>query len=75
MSCSYNVSLPKNVQHHLPKPAQELYRETFDHVWAFYKEPRKRKCNRKREERVRSVAWYAVENKYKRADNGDWVER
>jgi len=70
-----NVELPKNIQHHLPKQAQELYRETYNHVRAFYRDPRKRKCNNKDEQRIRSIAWCAVENRYKRIDNGDWVER
>jgi Putative cation transport regulator len=43
--------LPKSVQGHLPKHAQEIYRAAFNGAWDEYEQD---------EERAHKVAWSAV---------------
>jgi cation transport regulator len=74
MSYTDNHSLPKGVQHKLPQHAQTIYRETYNHAWEFYKRPSKSKLPKTREATAHSVAWAAVENKYKQNEEGEWVE-
>jgi len=69
-----NDSLPTGVLNKFPRKAQTIYREAFNHAWEFYKDPQKRKAGKDREETAHSVAWSAVEKKYKKTDAGDWVE-
>jgi cation transport regulator len=57
--------LPDRVRNNLPKHAQEIYKEAFNSAEEQYGE----------EERAHRVAWSAVENKYEKNDQGDWVEK
>jgi cation transport regulator len=57
--------LPDNVRNNLPKHAQEIYRAAYNSAEEQYSE----------EERAHRVAWSAVENKYKKNDQGNWVEK
>jgi cation transport regulator len=57
--------LPDNVRNNLPKHAQEIYRAAYNSAEEQYGE----------EERAHRVAWSAVENKYKKNDQGNWVEK
>ena len=36
-------ALPKSVREHLPKHAQEIYKEAFNHAWDEYAEVNKRR--------------------------------
>lgn len=58
--------LPPGVRHHLPRTAQDIYREAFNHAWYTYTgDPR-------HEEIAHRVAWAAVKRSYQKA--GDtWV--
>ncbi|MCA9401954.1 MAG: ChaB family protein [Candidatus Omnitrophica bacterium] len=58
--------LPDNVRTHLPKHAQEIYQEAFNHAWEQYKDKSKRKDNSTREETSHKVAWSAVKKKYEK---------
>ena len=51
------------------------FREAFNHAWDQYKSPSKRRDpSSSREEVCHRVAWAAVERKYKKNAQGDWVE-
>lgn len=65
-------SLPSSVKDHLPKHAQEIYKEAYNSAWDEYKDPDKRRGDADREEVSHRVAWAAVKNKYEKGDDGDW---
>jgi cation transport regulator len=66
-----NAELPDPVKDHLPKHAQDIYREAFNSAWDEYKDPDRRRGDASREETAHKVAWAAVKGKYeKRGD--DW---
>ena len=64
--------LPEPVQDHLPKHAQEIYKEAFNSAWDEYKDPDRRRGDASREETAHKVAWAAVKEKYEKGDDGDW---
>ncbi len=57
--------LPDSVRNNLPKHAQEIYRAAYNSAEEQYGE----------EERAHRFAWSAVENKYDKNDQGNWVEK
>jgi cation transport regulator len=57
--------LPDSVRNNLPKHAQEIYKEAYNSAEEQYGE----------EERAHRVAWSAVENKYEKNDEGNWVSK
>jgi cation transport regulator len=57
--------LPDRVRNNLPRHAQEIYKEAFNSAEEQYGE----------EDRAHRVAWSAVENKYEKDDQGNWVEK
>ena len=57
--------LPDSVSNNLPKHAQEIYRAAYNSAEEQYGE----------EERAHRVAWSAVEQKYEKNDQGNWVEK
>jgi cation transport regulator len=59
------TQLPDNVKNNLPKHAQEIYKEAFNSAEDQYGE----------ESRAHRVAWSAVENKYEKNDQGNWVQK
>jgi cation transport regulator len=59
------TDLPERVRSNLPKHAQEIYKEAFNSAEEQYGE----------ESRAHRVAWSAVENKYEKNDQGNWVEK
>ena len=66
--------LPKSVQDHLPRHAQEIYKEAFNHAWEEYADANKRRGNISREAVAHKVAWAAVKLKYKKRANR-WVAK
>jgi cation transport regulator len=58
------TDLPDRVRNNLPKHAQEIYKEAFNSAEEHYGE----------ESRAHRIAWSAVENKYEKNDQGNWVE-
>lgn len=68
------ADLPGSVREHLPKHAQEIYRETFNAAWEQYAKPSKRRGNDSREATAHKVAWAAVKAQYEK--KGDrWVRK
>jgi cation transport regulator len=59
------TDLPDSVRNNLPKHAQEIYRAAYNSAEEQYGE----------ESRTHRVAWSAVENKYEKNENGNWVEK
>ncbi len=59
------TQLPKNVKNNLPKHAQRIYKEAFNSAEEQYGE----------ESRAHRVAWSAVEQKYEKNDQGNWVSK
>jgi cation transport regulator len=59
------TQLPHSVKNNLPKHAQEIYKEAFNSAEEQYSE----------EDRAHRVAWSAVERKYEKNENGDWVSK
>ncbi len=64
--------LPDAVRDHLPKHAQEIYKEAFNSAWQQYKDPDDRRGDDSREEVAHKVAWSAVKKDYTKGDDGDW---
>lgn len=71
MPYSSIAGLPDSVRDNLPRHAQEIYKEAFNHAYDEY-------AARGAEERERTahkVAWSAVKKKYKKDDaSGAWHE-
>lgn len=67
MPYAQNRDLPDSVKSNLPDHAQDIYREAFNSAWDQY-------SNRDdRESTAHAVAWSAVEKKYHKNDDGQWV--
>lgn len=68
-----NQALPDSVKNHLPKAAQDIYREAFNHAYEEYKHPKKRHDPAESLEEVsHRVAWSAVKKKYVKNPDGNW---
>jgi cation transport regulator len=57
--------LPDSVRNNVPKHAQEIYQAAFNSAEEEYGE----------ESRAHRVAWSAVEQKYEKNENGNWVSK
>lgn len=68
MPYASNAELPPAVRHHLPRLAQDMYREAFNHAWLTYA------GQIRHEEIAHRVAWAAVKRRYHRALDGSWRE-
>ena len=67
------AELPDAVKKHLPKHAQSIYREAFNHAHVEYTNPNKRRSKDESLEAVsHKVAWNAVKLKYKKGSDGNW---
>lgn len=64
--------LPDPVQKHLPKHAQDIYKEAFNSAWDEYKNKEDRRGDDSREEVAHKVAWSAVKTKYEKGSDNDW---
>lgn len=69
------AELPDSVKNHLPRHAQEIYKEAYNHAWEEYADPDKRRGSESQEEVSHKVAWAAVKKKYERQDGGRWVRK
>ncbi len=66
--------LPAAVRDNVPKHAQDIWREAFDHAWEEYADPKKRRGDESREEAAARVAWAAVKSEYHKDEKtGEWV--
>jgi cation transport regulator len=57
--------LPYSVKRNLPKHAREIYRAAYNSAEERYDE----------ESRAHHVAWSAVEQRYEKNEEGEWVEK
>ena len=64
--------LPAPVRDHVPRHAQEIYKEAFNSAWDQYADPDDRRGDASREETAHRVAWSAVKEKYEKGDDGHW---
>lgn len=68
--------LPASVKDHLPKHAQEIYREAFNHAFQEYKDAEKRLDDTSQEETAYRVAWAAVKKVYEKdEETGRWKRK
>jgi len=67
--------LPGSVKNNLPKHGQEIYVSAYNNAWNQYKSAKARRGGKSREETAHSVAWAAVQQEYKKNENGDWVKK
>ncbi|WP_223669983.1 ChaB family protein [Kangiella shandongensis] len=66
--------LPDSVRNHLPKHAQEIYKEAFNSAWQKYRDGARRRNDTSREEVAHKVAWAAVKKVYEKSGDGEWVK-
>ena len=64
--------LPEPVQEHLPKHAQQIYKEAFNSAWDEYRDPDDRRGDASREETAHKVAWSAVKKDYEKGEDDKW---
>ena len=64
--------LPDPVRNHIPKHAQEIYKEAFNNAWHEYADAADRRGDATREETAHRVAWAAVKEKYAKGEDGQW---
>lgn len=64
--------LPDSVREHVPRHAQEIYKEAFNSAWQEYADKGERRGDESREEVAHKVAWAAVKKKYSKGSDGDW---
>lgn len=64
--------LPEPVRDHVPRHAQEIYKEAFNSAWEQYQDPDERRGDASREEVAHRVAWAAVKEKYQKGEDGHW---
>lgn len=57
----------KDLPDHLPKHAQEIYKEAYNSAWDKYKSPKDRNNENDREGTSHAVAWSAVKKNTKKA--------
>jgi cation transport regulator len=67
-------ALPKSVRDHLPKGAQQIYREAYNNAWDQYADPTKRRGRASLEATAHRVAWSAVKAKYEKKGER-WVKK
>jgi cation transport regulator len=67
--------LPASVRDSLPDKAQEIFKEAFNSAWEQYADPADRQGDASREETANRVAWAAVKSRYRRVEQGHWVEK
>ncbi|UWW96762.1 MAG: ChaB family protein [Candidatus Cardinium sp.] len=61
MPYDINEALPESIQKHLPKHAQDIYREAFNHAYKEYQDPDKKRDKDDSVEKIsHRVAWSAV---------------
>lgn len=70
------TELPDSVRDNLPGPAQEIYRDSFNHAFEAHRDPSSRRRNLGREEAAHLVAWSAVQHEYEKdKKTGHWSKR
>ncbi|MGD2170270.1 MAG: ChaB family protein [Chlamydiota bacterium] len=67
--------LPKPVKDHLPKGAQEIFKEAYNNAEKQYKSPSKRRGNASLAETANKVAWSAVKKQYSKGSDDKWHKK
>jgi len=68
--------LPESIQGSLPRQAQKIYLEAFNHAWRKYDQPGERRPDATREATCAKVAWAAVKKRFVKDENtGKWKEK
>jgi cation transport regulator len=68
-----NDDLPDSIKKHLPKHAQDIFREAFNHAYAEYSDIEKRRDQEESLETICfKVAWNGVKTKYEKHNDGNW---
>ncbi len=68
-------SLSKDLRDILPRHAQEIYKEAYNHAWDEYKDKEDRRGDASREETSHRVAWSAVKKEYEKGDDDKWHKK
>ena len=66
MPYASNDHLPPSVRDYLPRHAQDIYREAFNHAWVSYAH------SARQEQIAHRVACAAVKRQYHKAPSGMW---
>ena len=69
------AQLPADVKNVLPRHAQAIYKEAFNHAWEQYEDPKERRDDASREEVSHRVAWSAVKGKFEKGADDMWHPR
>ncbi len=68
--------LPPGVKDHLPKHAQDIYKEAFNSAYEQYDKPSERREGADREETAHKVAWSAVKKAgYSKGSDNQWHKK
>ena len=67
MPYASNHDLPERVRTHLPRHAQDIFREAFNHAWQRYAD------DPRQEEIAFRTAWAAVKRHGYHKGDGEWV--
>jgi cation transport regulator len=67
--------LPASVRDHVPRHAQQIYKEAFNSAWDDYRDPDERRDDASREEVAHRVAWAAVKTTSEKGEDGYWHSR
>lgn len=67
--------LHERVRKALPKGAQKIFLEAFNHAWNQYRDAKDRDdLSSTREETAHKIAWAAVKRKYEKDSEDKWVK-
>ncbi len=66
------AQLPASVKGALPRHAQAIYKEAFNHAWQQYEDPDERRDDASREEVSHRVAWGAVKERFEKGEDDEW---
>jgi cation transport regulator len=66
------TDLPGRVKTSLPRHAQHIYKEAFNHAYDQYKNQSTGRVSADREEIAHKVAWSAVKHKYHKGSDNKW---
>ena len=69
------ADLPTKIKNHLPKHAQEIFKEAYNNAEKQYDDPKKRRAGSSKDETTNRVAWSAVKKEYEKGSDGNWYKK
>jgi len=69
------TDLPTKIKKHLPKHAQEIFKEAYNNAEKQYDDPKKRRVGSSKDETTNKVAWSAVKKEYEKGSDGNWHKK